>query len=72
VSSGVPIAATDGASLALACLQRGANIREEPLGVNPTALHELPFIDSFRTLCVDPTPEMKAVFEGIQRLAVAG
>ena len=32
----------------------------------------LPFVDSFRTLCLAPTPEMKAVFNGFQDLALAG
>jgi hypothetical protein len=31
----------------------------------------LPFVDSFRTLCLVPTPEMKAVFDGLQHLAMA-
>jgi hypothetical protein len=40
--------------------------------MNPTALRELPFVDSFRTLCLVPTPEMKAILESLQQLAQAG
>jgi hypothetical protein len=31
----------------------------------------LPFVDSFRTLCLAPAPEMKAVFNGFQLPAPA-
>ena len=30
----------------------------------------LPFIDSYRTLCQEPRPEVKAVFESLRRLAL--
>jgi hypothetical protein len=32
----------------------------------------LPFVDSFRTLCLAPTLDMKAIFYGVQRLALSG
>ncbi len=32
----------------------------------------LPFVESYRTLCIAPSPEVKAVFEGLERLSVAG
>jgi len=31
----------------------------------------LPFVDSYRTLCRMPTPEMKTIFEEVQKLALA-
>jgi hypothetical protein len=32
----------------------------------------VPFVDSFRPLCLAPTPDMKAVFYGLEHLALAG
>jgi hypothetical protein len=32
----------------------------------------LPFVESYRTLCLAPPPEVKAVFEGLRHLALAG
>ena len=32
----------------------------------------LPFVDTYRTLCMDPPPTMRAVFEQLQGLPRAG
>jgi len=32
----------------------------------------LPFVHTYRTLCLAPPPEVKAVFEGLRELALAG
>jgi hypothetical protein len=53
------------------CRQR-RTLKKRAVGSIPTALEELPFVDSFRTLCLAPTPEMKAVFDDLQQLALAG
>jgi hypothetical protein len=46
--------------------------KKERLDLCPTALGELPFVDAFRTICLTPTPEMKAFFEDVQHPALSG
>ncbi len=40
-------------------------------GVLTAVNNWLPFIQSYRTLCISPTPEMKAIFLGVQQIGVA-
>ena len=50
-------------------------LREDPrqraLEARLAALHCLPIADAYRTLCVAPSPEVRAVFEAIGGLRVA-
>jgi hypothetical protein len=48
-----------------------ADPKKGPLGEHPTAPYKLPFVNSFRTVCLASTLEMKAVFDGLQQLALA-
>jgi hypothetical protein len=38
----------------------------------PFSANWLPFVNSFRTLCHTPMPEIKAVFDSLQQLILTG
>jgi hypothetical protein len=54
-------------------LETGPGRGEKPPELDPTALLRLrPVVDTFQTLCVAPSPQVREVLEELRRLPVAG